>query len=82
MLAALGSQRDRYDNASEVQKHSGIAPGDGDQREEEMGAFPLGLRQVSAARFSGMGGTHDCVFGVGPRLYPATAPRIMRDHVK
>jgi transposase len=26
LLAALGSQRDRYDNADEVQKHSGIAP--------------------------------------------------------
>ena len=26
LLAALGSQRDRYGNADEVQKHSGIAP--------------------------------------------------------
>jgi transposase len=26
LLAALGSQRDRYDSADEVQKHSGIAP--------------------------------------------------------
>ena len=26
LLAALGSQRDRYDNADEVQKHTGIAP--------------------------------------------------------
>ena len=26
LLAALGSQRDRYENADEVEKHSGIAP--------------------------------------------------------
>ena len=47
--------------------------GDGDQWEEEMGAFPLGLCQVSAPKFSRMGGAHDWVFGVGPRLLPATA---------
>src|SRR5215469_1283922 len=48
--------------------------GDGDQWEEEMGAFPLGLCQVSAAKFSRMGGTLDCTVGVGARLLPATAP--------
>ena len=34
-----------------------------------MGAFPLGLSQVSAAKFSRMGGTHDCAFGVGRAYY-------------
>ena len=47
--------------------------GDGDEWEEEMGAFPLGLCQVSAAKFSRMGGTHNCAVGLGPRLLPATA---------
>jgi hypothetical protein len=47
---------------------------DGGEWEEEMGAFPLGLRQVSATKFSRMGGTHDWAFGVGPRLLRATAP--------
>jgi len=47
--------------------------GDGDQWEEEMGAFSLGLSEVSATKFSRMGGTLDCVFSVGPRLLPATA---------
>ena len=46
--------------------------GDGDEWEEEMGAFPLGLCQVSAAKFSRMGGTLDCAVDVGPRLLPAT----------
>src|SRR5215469_5526083 len=38
-----------------------------------MGAFPLGLCEVSAAEFSRMGGTLDCAVGVGPRLLPAAA---------
>jgi len=74
LLAALGSQRGRYGSADEIQKHSGDRTGDGDEWEEEMGAFPLGLRQVSAAKFSRMRGTLHCAFGVGPRLLPATAP--------
>ena len=45
---------------------------DGYKREEDIGAFPLGLCQVSAAKFSRMGGTLDCVFGVGARLLPTT----------
>ena len=35
--------------------------------------FRAGLCQVSAAKFSGMGRTLDCAFGIGPRLLPVTA---------
>ena len=73
LLAAFGSQRDRYDSADEVQKHSGIAPVTETSGKKKRGSFPLGLRKVSATKFSRMGGTHDCIFGVGPRLLPATA---------
>jgi len=39
----------------------------------EMGAFPLGLPQVSAAKFSRMGRSLDCAIDVGSGLLPATA---------
>jgi Transposase IS116/IS110/IS902 family len=74
LLAALGSQRDRYASAEEVQKYSGICPGDGAEWEKEMGTFSLGVSQVSAAKFSRMGGTLDCAVGLGACLLPATAP--------
>src|SRR5262249_23035412 len=46
--------------------------GDGAERETEMGAFPLGVSQVSAAKFSRMGRSLDYAIGVGSRLLPAT----------
>jgi len=45
---------------------------DGAEWEEEMGAFSLGLSQVSAAKFSRMGRSLDCAIGVGSGLLPAT----------
>jgi len=41
LLAALGSQGDRYGSAAEVQRYSGIAPIT--EREEKMGALAMGL---------------------------------------
>jgi hypothetical protein len=41
-------------------------------RETEMGPFPLGLSEVSAAKFSRMGRSLDCAIGVGSGLLPAT----------
>src|ERR1700751_6079189 len=41
-------------------------------RETEMGPFPLGLSEVSAAKFSRMGRSFDCAIGVGSGLLPAT----------
>jgi hypothetical protein len=46
--------------------------GNGEERKKEMGSFPLGLSQVSAAKFSRMGESLDCVLGVGTKLLPAT----------
>src|SRR5215469_13548441 len=37
-----------------------------------MGAFPLGLPEVSAAKFSRMGRSLDCAIDVGSGLLPAT----------
>src|SRR5215470_10009500 len=46
--------------------------GDGAERETEVGAFPLGLSEVSAAKFSRMGGSLYRAIGLGPGLLPAT----------
>ncbi len=46
---------------------------DGAEWEEEMGALSLCLSQVSAAKFSRMGGTLDCAIALGTCLLPATA---------
>ena len=56
---------------AKVQRH---CPGDGAQWEKDMGTFSLGVSQVSAAKFSRMGGTLDCAVGLGACLLPATAP--------
>ena len=55
---------------AEIQRH---CTSDGAEWEEEMGAFSLGLSQVSAAKFSRMGGTLDCAIALGTCLLPATA---------
>jgi hypothetical protein len=54
--------------------------GEGVEWEEEMGAFPLGLCQVFAAKFPRMGGTHDWLFGVGPRHYQQQRQRGNNHH--
>src|SRR5262249_19667657 len=46
--------------------------GDGAERETEVGAFPLGLSQVPAAKFSRMGRSLDCAIGLGPSLLSTT----------
>src|SRR5215813_3885915 len=46
--------------------------GDGAERETEVGAFPLGLSEVSATKLSRMGGSLDCAIDVGSGLLPAT----------
>ena len=56
---------------AEVQRD---CPGDGAEWEKEMGALSLGVSQISAAKFSRMGGTLDCAVGLGACLLPATAP--------
>jgi hypothetical protein len=69
LLAALGSQRDRG-RGTEIQRDSA---GNGEEREEEMGALPLGVFQILATEFSRMGGTLDRAVGLGACLLPATA---------
>jgi hypothetical protein len=48
--------------------------GDGDQWDKEMGAFPLGPCQVSAAEFSRMGGTPHCGNRFGPATIASNSP--------
>ncbi len=50
LLAAFGSQRERYANAAEVQAYSGIAPVTETEWEKEVGTFSLGLSEVSCGR--------------------------------
>ncbi len=52
LIAALGTQRDRYHSASELQSYSGIAPVLASQRKAVLGALALGLSQVSATDLS------------------------------
>ena len=47
-------------------------PGDGEEREKEMGALPHSLPQVFTAKLSRMGGSLYRAFGVGTKLLPAT----------
>jgi Transposase. len=44
--------------------------GDGAERETQVGAFPLGVSQVSAAKFSRMGRSFDCAVDLGQGLLP------------
>src|SRR5499427_5486927 len=50
LLAAMGSQRDRYGSAAEVQKYSGIALVTERSGKEEMGALPPGQTTAFDAR--------------------------------
>ncbi len=72
LLASFGSQRARYWSAGVVQAYTRMAPVDGEEREKEMGPFPLGLSQVSASKFSRMGRSLHRVLGVGTKLLSAT----------
>jgi hypothetical protein len=54
--------------------------GNGEERKKEMGSFPLGLSQVSAAKFSRMGKSLHRVLGVGAKLLPATTQQGQDHH--
>jgi hypothetical protein len=73
LLAALGSQRDRYGSATEVQQYSGIAPVTERSGKKKWVHFRLGLLQILAAEFPRMGGTLDRAVGLGACLLQATA---------
>jgi hypothetical protein len=68
LLAAFGSQRERYGNAAEVQDRTG----NGEEREKAMGPFPLGLPEVSPSKLPRMGKSLHGLLGVGAKLLPAT----------
>jgi len=70
LLAALGSQRDRYGSAAEVQRYSGIAP-----ITERSGKKKwVHLRWACPkSKFSRMGGALNYEIDVGSRILPATA---------
>ena len=72
LLAAFGSQRDRYGSAEEVQTHSGIGPVMEKSGKKKWVHFRWAC-PVSAAKFPRMGGTLDLAVDVGTRLLPATA---------
>ena len=73
LLAAFGSQRERYGSAQEVQTVQWDRAGDGKEREKEVGTFSLGLSEVSAAELSRVGRALDCALAVGASLLPAAA---------
>jgi len=52
--------------------------GDGEQREEAVGAFPRSLPEVPTAKFSRMGGPLHCVLSVGTKLLPKTTQQRQR----
>ena len=64
LLAAFGSQRDRYASATEVQKYSGIAPVT-ERSGRRNGCTSAGRVPNSAAEISRMGGTLDRAVGLG-----------------
>lgn len=68
LLAALGSQRDRYASAAEVQKYSGIAP-----VTERSGKKKWVHFRWACSEFSRMGRALDYAVGLGTGLLPATA---------
>ena len=72
LLAAFGSQRDRYSCAEGTADLQWDRAGDGAERETKVGAFPLGLSEVSATKLTRMGGSLDCAIAVGSGLLPAT----------
>jgi transposase len=72
LLAAFGSQRDRYSCADEVQTYSGIAPVTERSGKRKWVHFRWGLSEVSAAELSRMGRTFDFAIGMGTGLLPAT----------
>jgi hypothetical protein len=72
VLAAFGSQRIVMLARTSCKPIAGRAYHRAEW-EEKVGAFPLGLSQVSATGFSRMGGSFDHEIGVGACLLPATA---------
>jgi len=74
LLAAFGSQRERYGSAGEVQAYSGIAAVKGEERKKQVGTLPHRLPQVSTAKLSRMGGLLHRTLGVGTKRLPATTP--------
>jgi hypothetical protein len=72
LLAAFGSQRDRYSCADEVQTYSGIAPVTERSGKRKWVHFRWACPKFSAAELSRMGRTLDFAIGMGTGLLPAT----------
>src|ERR1700681_292787 len=72
LLAALGSQRERYANAAEVQAYSGIAPVT-EQSGKRSGYIFVGLSEVFAAELSRVGRTFHRSLAMGAKLPSTTA---------
>ena len=72
LLAALGSQRERYANAAEVQAYSGIAPVT-EQSGKKKWVHLLGLSEVFAAELSRVGGAFHRSLAMGAKLLSTTA---------
>ena len=74
LLAAFGSQRERYRNAGEVQTYSGIAPVMERSGKKKWVHFRWACAEVSAADLSRVGRALDYAVAVGTVLLRATAP--------
>jgi hypothetical protein len=80
LLAALGSQRDRYVSAAEVQKDSGIAPVTERSAKKKWVHFRWACSKFLRQSFHEWGGTLDCTVGLGACLLPAPAERGKEHH--
>jgi len=73
LLAAFGSQRDRYGSANEVQKYSGIAPVTERSGKRKWVHFRWACSKFLRQSFQRVGRTLDRAVGLGACLLPATA---------
>ncbi len=70
LIAAFGTHRDRFSNASQVQNFSGIAPVTETKRPQRVDAHALGLLEVPPADVPRMGRPLYPTVRVGPCLLP------------
>jgi len=73
LLAALGSQRERYAKCRRSASLQWDRAGDGTEWEKEVGTLSLGLSDVFAAELSRVGGTFHRSLAMGAKLLSTTA---------